>query len=503
MQKPGDWFCPSCSDFQFAKNTQCRRCGAANPHSGGGLHAPGSFPRKPGDWYCPACKDLQFARNSRCNKCGEANPNPTNASGNSLPQKPGDWTCPSCGDLQFARNMACRRCGAANPNPFESLRALQDGLAHTQSTGAGKEIIHKPGDWTCPNCGDLVFARNSHCRKCMTASRASSPLLASPSAMVQGGVFSMLMGNMGGLGAVGGKGAGGPTPRTGDWFCPNCNDLQFARNQSCKRCGTANPGSRDGTGVVSAPPTQAMMPGDWICPGCNDLVFARNDACRRCSTLRSSAAATAPTGQRGGGLLCLAGMSQPLGLPGWPLSLPALMQAAHRTERLAEAPQLALELPPSQSSTAELDPLAEALAAAPGVPELLPIGAPELVPLRAAEPFPPGVREQAPARESRSADRLANATDHVYMKGLPENMTSDWLPKFLQMEDKVTWCKIVWARNGEAHALVKLDSTDSATWAVENLHGQVSSAHGMRLSIDFHRTRTTGVGKVPSRSSPY
>lgn len=23
----------------------------------------------------------------------------------------GDWTCPQCNDLQFARNAVCRRCG--------------------------------------------------------------------------------------------------------------------------------------------------------------------------------------------------------------------------------------------------------------------------------------------------------------------------------------------------------------------------------------------------------
>lgn len=35
-QKPGDWYCPQCTDLQFAKNTQCRRCGAQNPI----LHGP-------------------------------------------------------------------------------------------------------------------------------------------------------------------------------------------------------------------------------------------------------------------------------------------------------------------------------------------------------------------------------------------------------------------------------------------------------------------------------
>eukprot|EP00927_Polykrikos_kofoidii_P013719 TRINITY_DN15962_c0_g2_i3.p1 TRINITY_DN15962_c0_g2~~TRINITY_DN15962_c0_g2_i3.p1 ORF type:complete len:127 (+),score=16.67 TRINITY_DN15962_c0_g2_i3:268-648(+) len=32
--------------------------------------------------------------------------------------RPGDWRCPGCQDLQFARNTVCRRCGA--PKPFDA-----------------------------------------------------------------------------------------------------------------------------------------------------------------------------------------------------------------------------------------------------------------------------------------------------------------------------------------------------------------------------------------------
>merc|ERR1719378_1316855 len=32
---PGDWVCPSCGDHQFARNTSCRKCGAAKPMDAG------------------------------------------------------------------------------------------------------------------------------------------------------------------------------------------------------------------------------------------------------------------------------------------------------------------------------------------------------------------------------------------------------------------------------------------------------------------------------------
>lgn len=35
--------------------------------------------------------------------------------------KPGDWTCPQCGDLQFARNSSCRMCSAPKPDPNDPV----------------------------------------------------------------------------------------------------------------------------------------------------------------------------------------------------------------------------------------------------------------------------------------------------------------------------------------------------------------------------------------------
>jgi len=83
--KAGDWNCPGCSDLQFARNTECRKCGTPNPGGGGGGGG-GSFPNmKPGDWHCPGCNDLQFARNAECRKCGT--PNPSGGKGG----KKGKW----------------------------------------------------------------------------------------------------------------------------------------------------------------------------------------------------------------------------------------------------------------------------------------------------------------------------------------------------------------------------------------------------------------------------
>lgn len=46
-----------------------------------------------------------------------------------MSHKPGDWNCPVCGDLQFARNRVCRKCGGGRP--VESPPAAsKDGGSH-------------------------------------------------------------------------------------------------------------------------------------------------------------------------------------------------------------------------------------------------------------------------------------------------------------------------------------------------------------------------------------
>lgn len=131
MSNPGDWFCYGCGDLQFAKNERCKSCGGEKPmpesikdlpvqdvekflqESQIQEHAADSF-RK----LAPGTQQLIIAAGS----LGEAR-DPTAVlitrmskarMGTLEPKKsmPGDWDCPGCGDLNFARNMVCRKCGS-------------------------------------------------------------------------------------------------------------------------------------------------------------------------------------------------------------------------------------------------------------------------------------------------------------------------------------------------------------------------------------------------------
>jgi hypothetical protein len=87
-----------------------------------------------------------------------------------------------------------------------------------------------------------------------------------------------------------------PAGRPGDWVCPGCHDLQFAKNTTCRRCHSMKPGSGPAgmmlpggglvTGGYGSAPHQQMLAGDWICSRCRDHQFARNVSCRRCGAPR-------------------------------------------------------------------------------------------------------------------------------------------------------------------------------------------------------------------------
>lgn len=169
--------------------------------------------------------------------------------------RPGDWSCPSCGDLQFARNETCRRCG--------TQRSEEDALAAKAALEA-LALTMRPGDWICSRCNDHVFARHESCRRCSTP---KPPNVEPAPLRVQ-------------------------VARDGDWNCRVCGDLQFGRNIVCRRCGADRPLDAGLTAAVPTLPSRELVgreplrPGDWICPRCNDHVFSRHDACRRCATPR-------------------------------------------------------------------------------------------------------------------------------------------------------------------------------------------------------------------------
>jgi inhibitor of KinA sporulation pathway (predicted exonuclease)/predicted RNA-binding Zn-ribbon protein involved in translation (DUF1610 family) len=305
--RPGDWVCSRCGDHQFARNVNCRRCRApkgsgsgANPPPpppGGGsamMGDGGSRVIKEGDWICPQCNDHQFARNLSCRRCRAPRPANIGMGGGGMggghhtppllsshppsfaPPLPsqgsfsaprqmreGDWNCPQCGDHQFARNTHCRKCQAPRPHdryepqpryePLEPSRGGYSGHSGHSSSGGYGGVYHDqpPRGYDAPSSSSSYGGYAD--RRSGGGYGEAAP------------VYEDRYGGGGGGGGGdryeprsrdpprydsndryrggGGGGSSQPPMRAGDWMCERCNDLQFARNTSCRRCGSLPPAS--------------------------------------------------------------------------------------------------------------------------------------------------------------------------------------------------------------------------------------------------------------------
>ncbi|KAJ3697697.1 hypothetical protein LUZ61_001402 [Rhynchospora tenuis] len=109
-----------------------------------------------------------------------------------LPMKHGDWICPVCNFMNFAKNMKCLKCNSESEERYSILREEQEHLPL------------KAGDWVCQKCNFLNFAKNTECLQCH----------------------------------------GKPTNRSlnaGEWECHSCYYVNFRRNQYCRKCGWKRP----------------------------------------------------------------------------------------------------------------------------------------------------------------------------------------------------------------------------------------------------------------------
>ncbi|XP_061348421.1 uncharacterized protein LOC133293836 [Gastrolobium bilobum] len=61
--------------------------------------------------------------------------------------------------------------------------------------------------------------------------------------------------------------------KKGDWLCPKCEFMNFAKNTACLQCDAKRP-------------KRQLLPGEWECPECNFLNYRRNMVCFHCDCKR-------------------------------------------------------------------------------------------------------------------------------------------------------------------------------------------------------------------------
>ncbi|KAG4915728.1 hypothetical protein JHK87_053285 [Glycine soja] len=93
---------------------------------------------------------------------------------------------------------------APGPNAFDSVQSQMAGR-FGQTKPPGQKIEMKRGDWLCPRCNFMNFARNIKCLECEEAR---------PKRQLAGG----------------------------EWECPQCDFYNYGRNMTCLRCDCKRPG---------------------------------------------------------------------------------------------------------------------------------------------------------------------------------------------------------------------------------------------------------------------
>merc|ERR1712185_7026 len=114
--------------------------------------------------------------------------------------KPGDWICPGCLDLQFARNAQCRKCNTPNPNlapdPVVDEFLLNFGI---QDHAAMRfKTLDK-------NTQEIIMQRGS-----LEGARDPTAVLMDRMNKASQGKLDL---------------TNNQQPQNGDWYCPGCNDL--------------------------------------------------------------------------------------------------------------------------------------------------------------------------------------------------------------------------------------------------------------------------------------
>ena len=74
-----------------------------------------------------------------------------------VPKQPGDWDCPQCGNMNFAKRMRCNGPGGC------SVERRPEFVRRGIEAPEGGPKQRRQGDWDCPKCQNINFSHRNRC----------------------------------------------------------------------------------------------------------------------------------------------------------------------------------------------------------------------------------------------------------------------------------------------------------------------------------------------------
>jgi len=249
---PGDWNCPSCGHHNFSRNQQCRQCGTPNQggnamsygNGGGAMAVPrivpmgGAGPQK--RWAEP--QQYGYAPQAKARRTGDIQGRiqqyfltmgiQQHAIDQFFTLQPASQTAVmDAGPLESARDptavLISRMVKFGSNQPVNPMHMQNKMVKSYSSSSADPEAwlsqypleIHAADQFRQlpPNLQRLVMDAGS-----LADARDPSAVLISRMSKAKSGVLQPLQ------------------TMPGDWNCPVCGEHNFARNSTCRKCGTSN-----------------------------------------------------------------------------------------------------------------------------------------------------------------------------------------------------------------------------------------------------------------------